>query len=99
VVKIVWTEISIHDLKEIFEYIAEDSEKYASITSLKIYSRVQDIIGNPHIGRIVPELNKKDIREIIEGKYRIIYQIKNENQVDILRVFHSARLLRKKSIR
>jgi plasmid stabilization system protein ParE len=59
VVKIVWTEISIHDLKEIFEYIAEDSEKYASITSLKIYSRVQDIIGNPHIGRIVPELNKK----------------------------------------
>jgi plasmid stabilization system protein ParE len=39
-VKIVWTELSISDLKEIFDYIAEDSIRYASITATKIYQRV-----------------------------------------------------------
>ncbi len=65
-VKIVWTELSISDLKEIFDYIAEDSIRYASITANKIYQRVQPIIENPYIGRMVPEFSKKSIREIID---------------------------------
>jgi addiction module RelE/StbE family toxin len=98
-VKIIWTEISIHDLKEIHDYIAEDSVKYAAITTLKIYQRVQEIIANPYFGRIVPEFNNRFVRELIEGNYRIIYRIKNEMQVDILRVYHAARLLKRKSIK
>jgi toxin ParE1/3/4 len=98
-VKIVWTEVSILDLKEIFDYIAEDSVRYASITTLKIYQHAQEIIENPFLGRIVPEFNEKTIRELIEGNYRIIYRIKSEHQVDIIRVHHSARLLRRKSIK
>jgi toxin ParE1/3/4 len=98
-VKIVWTEVSIIDLKEIFDFIAEDSVRYASITTLKIYQHAQEITENLYLGRIVPEFNEKSIRELIEGNYRIIYRIKSEFQVDILRVYHSARLLRKKSIK
>ena len=30
-VRIVWTEVSIEDLKEIFDYIAKDSVRYATI--------------------------------------------------------------------
>ena len=98
-VKIVWTEISIEDLKEIFDSIADDSARYATITTQRIYKRAQEIIINPYLGRIVPEFNDKFIRELIEGNYRIIYKIKNEMQVDILRVFHTARLLKRKSIK
>lgn len=98
-VKIVWTEISIEDLKEIFDYIADDSVRYASITAQKIYERTQELTNNPKVGRIVPEFNDTFIRELIEGNYRIIYRIKSEIQVDVLRVFHSARLLKKKSIK
>ena len=98
-VKIVWTEISIEDLKEIFDFIADDSARYATITTQRIYKRAQEIIINPYLGRIVPEFNDKFIRELIEGNYRIIYKMKNEMQVDILRIFHSARLLKKKSIK
>lgn len=93
-VKLVWTELSTEDLKEIFDYIAIDSVRYASITVNKIYNRAQDIIDNPYVGRIVPEINIKVIREVISGNYRIVYKITNEFQVDILRVYHSARLLR-----
>jgi plasmid stabilization system protein ParE len=57
-VKLVWTELSTEDLKEIFDYIAKDSVRYASITVNKIYNRAQDIIDNPYVGRVVPEINK-----------------------------------------
>ena len=92
-VKIVWTELSINDLKEIFGYISMDSIRYATITVNKIYRRTQIITDNPFIGRIVPEYNDKLLRELITDNYRIIYRIKSDIQVDILRVFHSARLL------
>jgi len=97
-VKIVWTELAISDLKEIFDYIADDSIRYASITANKIYQRVQPIIENPYIGRMVPEFSVKSIREVIDGNYRIIYRIRSKSQVDILRVYHGARSLNKKNL-
>jgi toxin ParE1/3/4 len=48
---------------------------------------------------MVPEFKQKTVRELIEGYYRIIYRIKNKTQIDILRIYHVARLLRRKSIR
>lgn len=98
-VKVVWTELSTTDLKEIFDYIADDSVRYASITANKIYQRVQLLSHNSLMGRIVPEFNKKEIRALIEGNYRIIYLLKNASEITILRVFHTARLLRKKSLK
>lgn len=98
-VKIVWTELSIVDLKGVFDYIAEDSLRYATITVNKLYNKVQLISNNPFLGRVVPEFNEKEIRELIEGKYRIVYRIKSETRVDILRIYHTARLLKKKNIR
>ncbi len=92
-VRLVWTEISKQDLKDIFDYISNDSRRYASITVNKIYQRAQDILTNPYTGRIVPEFNDKLIREVITGNYRIVYRIVTKSQIDILRVYHSARFL------
>jgi toxin ParE1/3/4 len=97
-VKIVWTEISLTDLKEVFDFIAEDSIRYASITVDRIYNRVQSISIYPYSGRIVREFNEEILREVIEGRYRIIYRIKSNTQIDIIRVYHTSRLLRKKDI-
>jgi toxin ParE1/3/4 len=94
-VRIVWTEISINDLKEIHDYISKDSIRYASITINKIYQNAQVIKGNSYVGRIVPEFNEILIRELITGNYRIIYRIANDVQVDILRIYHIARLLKR----
>lgn len=46
----------------------------------------------PRSGRIVPELEIENIREIILGNYRLIYRVR-EDQVQILTVHHGARLL------
>ena len=90
-VKIVWTELSVEDLREIFDYISKNSIKYAKITVDRIYERANQISTNPKSGRIVPEIDDESLRELIIGKYGLIYYIVNEYRVDILRVYHSAR--------
>jgi plasmid stabilization system protein ParE len=43
-------------------------------------------------GREVPEYEAKNIREVIEKPYRMIYRV-NPDQIDILAVVHAARQL------
>ena len=42
-------------------------------------------------GRAVSEVQDAELREIIEGPYRIIYRIVPE-QIDVVAVLHSSRL-------
>lgn len=97
-VKVVWTELSVEDLRKIFDYISENSSYYASITVNRIYKRADLITNNPKIGRIVPEIDSDEFRELIIGNYRLIYYIVSDVQVDILRVYHSARSLSDKDV-
>ena len=46
----------------------------------------------------MPEINRENIRELIEGNYRIIYKILEENKIDILTIHHSARDLTRRKI-
>jgi addiction module RelE/StbE family toxin len=98
-VKIIWTQRSLTDLKSIADYISKDSLKYASLTLQRILDITKYLENNPRIGRMVPEVGKNDkIREIIFGNYRIIYKITSSNSVHILTVHHSARRLRQTSL-
>ena len=45
----------------------------------------------PQAGRTVPEKNDENVRELIEGNYRIIYEVVSADQISILTVYHSAR--------
>ena len=98
-VKIVWTEFSVDDLKEIHDYISKNTPRFAIITVNKIYQRAEIIISNPYVGRIVPEINNEQVRELIIGNYRLIYLIISDIQIDILRVYHSARSLTKEHLK
>ena len=92
-VRVEWTDIAIEDLNDIGEYIGKDSLKYAKIVVDKIFTSTDILKRHPRIGRMVPEFNNPNIRELIRGSYRIIYRIKNENQIDIITVHHSTRVL------
>ena len=92
-VKIVWTELAIEDLRSIHEYISKDSKRYADRHIDKLISRVEQLENNPNSGRVVPEFNNETTRELIEGNYRIIYKMK-QDLIAIVRVHHSAQQLR-----
>jgi len=91
-----WTIQSINDIENIAEYIAKDSAKYAQVQDFFAAAKILEEF--PKAGRIVPEFNKRNIREIIVGFYRIIYQILTPQRIDILTVHHSYRLLEKNII-
>jgi toxin ParE1/3/4 len=90
--KVIWTEIALDDLRSIHEYVSKDSVAYADKQVERIVSRVDQLIDFTKSGRIVPEFQMEDLRELIEGSYRIVYKI-NSDSVGIVRVHHSSRLL------
>jgi toxin ParE1/3/4 len=93
-VEITWSDISKENVRDIFEFIAKDSEFYARKQIIKFDDRVKILRGFPLSGKIVPEINKENVRELIEGNYRIIYEIFPENKITILAVHHSSKLLK-----
>ena len=88
-----WTAQAVKDVETICEFIAKDSIVYAHLFAKDILQTVKRLAKFPKSGRIVPEFSNENIREIILGNYRIIYRIKN-NIIEILTVYHSARLLK-----
>src|SRR5437667_10850 len=76
--RIRWTEPARDDLRAIHKYIARDSEIYAQRMVDRILRRVEMLETFPEIGGQVEELGRKDIRELIEGNYRIIYRFRND---------------------
>jgi len=93
-VKIVWTQLAIDDLKSIHDYISRESRVYANRMIEKLIARVQQLEYFPASGKIVPEFRQKSIRELIEGNYRIVYKIHSDH-IGIVRVHHASRLLKK----
>jgi len=88
-VKVHWTETAQEHLDAIYAYIARDSADYAMRMVDRLTRRSQQIGDFPLSGRKVPEFEVDQIREVIEGPYRIIYYIKPD-QIDILAVIHGA---------
>jgi len=93
-VTINWTELAVQDLRDIHDYIAKDSKFYADRYIDKLIDWVDQLESQPKSGRIVPEFGLITIREIIEGNYRIVYQINSSISISILRIHHAARELK-----
>jgi len=92
--RLIWTIQAANDLEHIYEYIAKDSVKYARIEIRRIQDRVKLLKRHPKSGRIITEIEVKQLREIISGRFRIIYRIKSENNIEIISIHHSAKLLK-----
>ena len=97
-VRLNWTDQAIKDLNKIAEYIAIDSQRYAKVQIKRIRTKAQTLTQFPMSGRIVPEINRDDVRELILGNYRIIYKKVSANRIDILTIHHGARLFFEENI-
>jgi toxin ParE1/3/4 len=91
--QIKWTTKSLKDLKLINDFISSDSKFYAARFINRLIQRVDQLVLFPDSGRIVPEKNNPEIRELIEGNYRIFYR-RHKNFITILRIHNSARRIK-----
>ena len=88
--KVQWTQTAVGHLDAIHAYIAQDSPAYAKHMVDRLTRHSRQISTFPLSGRRVPEYDLEQIREVIEGPYRIIYHIKPDGIV-VLAVIHAAR--------
>jgi plasmid stabilization system protein ParE len=87
--RVYWTDTAEGHLDAIYDYIAQDSPEYAKRVVDRLTRRSQQIAEFPLSGRRVHEYDSDQVREIIEGSYRIIYYIKPD-QIDVLAVIHGS---------
>ena len=87
--QIVWSPQSLRDL-DAREYIAKDSEHYADLTIARIFSAVERLLRFPQSGRTVPERDEPEIREIIVGRFRMVYRHRGA-MIEIATVFRASR--------
>ena len=81
------------DLDDITDYIALVSPRHAIIFSDKVFERLEILYDFQNSGRIVPEFQNEEIRELKLGSYRIVYRIYSENLIVVLRIIHGSKLL------
>lgn len=89
--KIRWSPLAVERASEIVDYISEDSPVAADKWIHTVFSKVEQLQSHPELGRIVPEINEHQFRELIYGKYRIVYQIET-NQISILTIRHGKQM-------
>ena len=97
-VRIIWTELAVSELHEIYAYISHDSKIYAKRQIVSIKNKTKVLKSSKYIGKVVDEIGIPVIRELMEGNYRIIYKILNEKEISILTIHHSSRNLAKRIV-
>ncbi len=89
-VRIDWSLPALDDLREVFQYIARDSPKYAVATVERITAATARLGQWPQMGEVLPEF--PDYRQFVVGNYRLIYREDEVNQrVLIIGVIHAGR--------
>lgn len=78
-------------LAAIYAYVATDSPVYATQLVVRIDARTSQLEHFPESGRPAPEGAERNVREVFERPYRILYRLKEE-RVEILAVIHMRQL-------
>jgi len=90
VTRIIWSPQALRDVESIRDYIAQDSPLYAALVVQRLLGSVERLASFPGSGRVVPEIEREEIREVIQQPFRIVYRLRGD-QVEIATVFHAAR--------
>ncbi|MBV1914431.1 MAG: type II toxin-antitoxin system RelE/ParE family toxin [Pseudomonadales bacterium] len=87
---VVWSPRARADLKDIHDYIAEDSPINAKKVVNRILEKAEFLTEFPTVGKMLPEVNNKLLREINVQSWRVIYHIR-DNNISIVTVIHKRR--------
>ncbi|MCL2062240.1 MAG: type II toxin-antitoxin system RelE/ParE family toxin [Firmicutes bacterium] len=90
-----YTVLFLSDLKEIFNYIAQDNPIKAKEFLQKIDDNIQQLESSPRLGKLVRETDEiliDDTRRIVYKNYVIYYSVaKQENLIYLERIIHGGR--------
>ena len=89
-IELIWSPRAVADLEEIRTFIDTDSPAWADLTVRRIVAAVERLEQFPDSGRMVPERQSPELREVISGNFRIVYR-RRASTVEIATVFRGSR--------
>lgn len=89
-IELIWSPRAIADLEEIRAYIAADAPAWADLTVRRLVASVDRLREYLDSGRMVPERQSPELREVLSGKFRIVYRRKPD-VVEIATVFRGSK--------
>jgi toxin ParE1/3/4 len=90
--RIVWSDEAVSDLDRISQFVSRDSGAYARSIVRRILESTGRLKSFPRMGRVVPEVEDDNFRELLIYNFRVIYRIE-ETTVTIAGVAHSKQSL------
>ncbi len=90
--KIIWSPLAVERAAEIAKYIAQDNRSASEKWVENLFKKAELLESSPKCGRMVPEILRQDIRELIYGNYRIIYHL-DMKRATILSIRHDRQIL------
>ena len=87
---VIWTESARAALDDVVTYIAQDSREAALRVLVAALDTASSLDQFAERGRIVPELNQTDLRELFVFDYRLLYRVRPE-EVVVVAYLHGAR--------
>ena len=96
--KIVWSPLALERVNAIADHIAEDNIEAARVWVADIFGAVDRIQNFLESGRVVPEVKRPNVREVIFKNYRVIYRVESK-QISILTVRHGKQRLPLKDVK
>ena len=89
-VRIVWSPLALVRAENAAKFIARDDPAAAASWARGLFDAVKTLSAHPRRGRMVPELSRDEIREIVHGDYRVVYRV-SSRRVEVLTVRHGRR--------
>ena len=87
------TESAINKLRELLLYYEEQLVPQVGQRCItEILDRIEILIDNPDIGRVVPEFSTDNIRELIHKPFRVVH-LRESSTIFIIRVWRSEGIL------
>ena len=94
--QVIWTDPALDRAREIAVHIARDDPDAAARWADRLFDAVEQLATFPDSGRVVPEMGRRTVRELIFGAYRVFYRIGSD--VEILSVRHGSQLIRAEEV-
>ena len=92
--EVIWSEPALSDLNDIAEYIALENLVAAKQLVRNIFDKVERLSDFPQSGRLPPELEHLNYREVVVNPCRVFYK-QDGDKVYILFVMRAERDLRR----
>lgn len=87
---VIWTPRARADLKTIHDYIVNDSPQNAKKIVQGMINKAETLMNLPNLGKVTPEMQDPQIREISAYSWRIIYH-QRQGKIFVLTIVHKRR--------